>query len=66
MWDFHKGNLISKIYASYYMNLYGICLWDNDYLFVGYRYGVIQLIDLNNEKIIKKLKGRDNDALTIK
>ena len=66
VWDFHEGNLISKIYASYYMNLYGICLWGNDYLFVGCRYGVIQFIDLNNEKIIKKLNGGDNDVLTIK
>ena len=33
--------------------LNGICLWNNEYLFVGMEYDFIRLIDIRTNKIIK-------------
>ena len=36
IWNFDSGIVLNKIKISE-DRLYGICLWDNDYLFIGYR-----------------------------
>ena len=51
IWDFHNGNLLKKINITKNM-LYGICLWNNRYLFTGCGDNYIKLIDLNSGKII--------------
>ena len=43
-----------------------MCLWDNDFLFVGCEDKNIKLIDLKNEKIIKNLVGHDKDVINPK
>ena len=64
IWDFHLGLLINKIKVNE-GNLYGMCLWDEKYLFVGCNHKIIKIIDLN-EGIIKDLEGHNNEVLTIK
>ena len=64
IWDFHLGLLLNKIKVNE-GNLYGICLWDERYLFVGCNHKIIKIIDLN-EGIIKNLEGHNNEVLTIK
>ena len=64
IWDFHLGILIKKIYLGDIW-LYGICLWDNDYLFVGCEDKTIKLIDLKKGNIIKSLSGYNNSILTV-
>ena len=46
--------------------LYGICLWNNDYLFVGCDDNSIKLIDLKQRKIIKEFYSHNNEVITIK
>ena len=64
IWNFNTGNLISKIKIS--GMLYGICLWNDDYLFAGSGDNKIKLIDLNNSKIIRELSGHNQVVSTIK
>ena len=65
IWNFHSGYLLNKINI---INgwLYGICLWNNEYLFVGCEDKTIKLIDINNKKIIKILEGHKDHVLTVK
>ena len=65
IWNFHSGSLLNKIKVSN-KGLYGICLWNNNYLFVGCSDKTIKLIELHNELIIKSLIGHNDVVLTIK
>ena len=65
IWDFHSGALINKIEVTKKC-LYGICLWNNNYLFVGCSDKTIKLIELHNKSIIKSLKGHNDVVLTIR
>ena len=64
IWDFHSGLLLNKIKISD-ERLFGICLWNNDCIFVGYSDKTIKLIELNNGLIIKSLTS-DDKVITIK
>ena len=76
IWDFYKGNLIKRIMFNYdgIYDLYGLCIFNNNYLLAGTneindnnRYiGSILLIDLNKEKIIKKIKAHTSKVKFIK
>jgi WD40 repeat protein len=52
IWDFHKGFLLKKI-KIINEELYGICQWSNDYIFVGCKDKCIRLVDIIEGKIIK-------------
>jgi len=65
IWDFHNGNLLKKINITK-NRLYGICLWNNEYLFVGCGDNYIKLVDLNSGNIIKELKSHKIYCITIK
>ena len=65
IWDFHSGILLDKI-KVHDTWLYGICLWKNDFLFVGCKDNTIKLLDLKNKKIIKNLPGHNSFVSTIK
>ena len=66
IWNFHSGLLINKIKVRKDYNLYGLCLWNNDYLFVGCEDKTIKLIELKSGKNIKSLIGHNNRVITIK
>ena len=65
VWDFYSGLLLNKIKIGDNW-LYGICLWNTKYLFVGCSDKTIKLIDLKEEYIVKSFKGHNNSVLTIK
>ena len=65
IWNFHSGKLLNKI-KIIDDNLNGICLWNNNYLFIGCDDETIKLIDLKNEIIITELIGHNKPVLTIK
>jgi WD40 repeat protein len=65
IWDFHCGKLLKKIKVSN-TKLYGICLWNNNCLFVGCLDKAIKLLDLNNGEIIKNYYGHTQEVITIK
>ena len=45
--------------------LYGLCLWNNEYLFVGCEDNSIKLIDIKNGIIVKELFGYNNKIISI-
>ena len=65
IWNFHSGKLLKKLKISNY-SLLGICLWDNEHIFVGCGDRTIKLIDINNNLIIKNLISHDKEVFTIK
>ena len=65
IWDFHSANLLKKIKVNDKF-LFGICLWDNNYIFVGCEDSTIKLIEINKGLIVKTLSGyNDDDVLTL-
>jgi len=80
IWDFYNGNLLKRIMCNYdgIYDLYGLCLFNYNYLLVGtneindnnnYNYNdkaCILLIDLNQGKVIKKIKAHTSQVKFIK
>ena len=64
IWDFHLAILLKKIKIGGY--LIGICLWNQDYLFIGGSNKNIILIELNTGKIINNLVASNNYIVCIK
>lgn len=64
IWNFHSGKLLKKIKVNN-NRIYSIYLWNNDYLFLGFLFD-IELLDIKNKKIIKKLIGHNEKVTTIK
>ena len=65
IWKFHSGILLRKIKISD-EGLRGICLYNDDYLFVGCKDKTIKLINLDNELIIQNIKSHENEVITLK
>ena len=65
IWGFHSGELIRKIKTEN-NNLYGICLWNENYIFVGCKDQSIKLIELKNGLLIKNLKGHKGRIISFK
>ena len=65
MWEFHKANLIKSIFTSYLVNLRGICLWNERYLFAGANDHQIKLFDLINGKFVKCFKEHVNSVCAL-
>ena len=65
IWNFHSGLLLKNI--SLRGNVFkGMCLWNDNYLFVGCEDQTIKLIELNNGIVVKDYKGHNNEVVTIK
>ena len=64
IWNFHSGLLLTKIKC--FIPLFGITLWNDNYLFAGCSDNSIKLIDLEKKLIIKSLKSHSNKVLTVK
>ena len=65
MWDFHKANLIKSFFTNYLVNLRGICLWNEKYLFAGASDHQIKLFDLINGKYVKFYKEHISSVCTL-
>ena len=61
IWDFHSGKLLMKIYISseYNININSLCLWNNNFLFIG-TFNKILLINLKYGMIEDELLGHNN------
>ena len=64
IWEFHSGALLNKIKFDIKLNC--ICLWSDQYYFIGCRDKTIKLINLEKKIIEKNLKGHDNRVVAIK
>ena len=65
IWDFHGGKLLYKININNNW-LFGMCLWDNQYIFVGDGDSGIKLVDLLSGKIMNQLSDINGRIITIK
>ena len=65
IWNFHTAKLLMKIKVDN-CRLFGLCLWNKDYLFVGCLDGTLKLIEIKSSRIIKELNGHNSIVLTIK
>ena len=65
IWNFHTGILINKIKIND-KGLRGICLWNDDYIFIGCDDKNIKLLELKNELIVKSYSGHINEVITVK
>ena len=65
LWKFHTAEMIKKIQVST-QPLFGMCLWNSQYLFVGGEEKVIKLIDINDGISIKNFNGHNKAISTVK
>lgn len=65
IFNFFSGILINKIKIDNHI-LFEICLWEDNYLFIGTGDNNIKLIDLKNKRIIKNLSGHMNAVVNVK
>ena len=65
IWNFHTGLLLNKIKVND-KGLRGICLWNDDYIFIGCDDKNIKLIELKNGLIVKSYSGHVNEVITVK
>ena len=65
MWEFHTANLIKVIASSPTLNLRGICLWNDDYLFASGNDYQVKLFDLTAGKFIQSFKGHTSTVCTL-
>ena len=65
IWNFHTGELINKLIIIK-KRLFGICLWNDEYLFVGCEDKTIKLIELKTGEVINNLIGYNKVVLSIK
>ena len=66
IWNYRSGSLINKIKIDH-KSLYGICLWDNDHVFVTCEKRLL-LVNISNNSFlnIKTLLYHKNEVVTIK
>ena len=65
IWNFHTGELLNTIIVTK-KRLFGMCLWNEEYLFVGCEDKTIKLIELKTGDVINNLYGKNKVVLTIK
>lgn len=65
IWDFNTAILLKNIGSSYSLNLRGICLWNDRYLFASGNDYQVKLIDLEEGKFVKSYKGHTSTVCTI-
>jgi WD40 repeat protein len=65
IWKFHAGILLKKIKVSN-EGLRGICLYNDNYLFIGCKDKSIKLLNLDNELIIYTRKSHQNEVISLK
>ena len=62
---FIQINYYKKI-IIYKKRILGICLWSNNYLFIGYEDKTIKLLEIKSEEIVNNLFGNNSTVLNIK
>ena len=65
IWNFHSGLFLKKIKVSD-KGLRSICLWNENYLFVGCDDNSFKLVEIKNGLVINSIKGHNNQVITIK
>ena len=65
VWNFHSGELLIKIECCKGIQLRGICIWDDNNIFVGGDDNSIKLIDFKSGKLLKSYTGQSGTICTL-
>ena len=65
IWNFYTSELLKRI-IIYNKRLLGICLWSDNYIFIGCEDKTIKLVDIKNGEVLNNLIGDNNIVLNIK
>lgn len=65
IWDFHKKSILNTIKIGKEYGVGGACLWNDNYLFVASRNKEVNLINLNENKIINRNQFKHNHGVSI-
>lgn len=70
VWDFDSGELLKNIKivnmpSDYDYSLRCFCIWNNDYIVTGHYNKIINIININNGKIYKKLVGHKEEVINV-
>ena len=65
IWNFHSGQILKKIECCKGIQLRGLCIWDDDNLFVGGDDNSIKLIDFKNGKLLKSFSGQSGTICSL-
>ena len=65
IWNFHSAELLKKIQVIS-QPIFGICIWNDEYIFVACEDKEINLVDINSGNISKKFSGHSKAVATIK
>ena len=65
IWNFHSGILMKRI-LIYNRRVLGLCLWSDNYIFVGCEDKTIKLVDIKNEEVVNNLIGNNGAVLNIR
>ena len=65
MWDFHSGALLKTISTNGSINLRGIVLWNEDYIFSSGSDYKVRLYDLKNQKFVKDFPGHTSTVCSV-
>ena len=66
IWNFHTGNIIATIMIYRYGEIYGLCIWNSEFLVAGCSDKKIKIVNFNRKRIYNELSGHNNDVLTVK
>ena len=66
IWNFHTGQIIRTIMVKRFTQVFGLCLWNNEFFFAGCSDKKIKLININRARVFDELSGHNSDVLTIK
>ena len=68
IWNFHSGALLKKleIFKNRKFLLYGMALWNNEFIFVGCSDKTVKLVEIKSGKILKSLFGHNGFPSTVK
>ena len=64
IWNFDTAELLKSI-TAHSINLRGICLWNNRYLFAAGNDSQVKLFDLEEGKFVKSFKGHTSTVCTL-
>ena len=65
LWDFNTAELLKAVYSKVSLNLRGICLWNDRYLFASGNDNQVKLFDLEEGLLIQSFKGHTSTVCTI-
>jgi WD40 repeat protein len=66
IWNFHSGELLTKININIYSDIYSFFLWNKKYLIMGCNDCSIEILDIEKETIIRELAGHLDVVKTIR